>query len=438
MPPPPPSQSVPLAPPLAGTSRENTANMAQPPLKATSTIGIDVFRTGKDDFDEWVEMFEKAVKLATNAQNNDVLYPLCVDWLPLKLDQGARAVHSQAEKNTWAELKAELKGLFVDPQEAYKWQAKKKTIKWDGVESFHALAARVMSAVNKYDKPMPDAFKTREYFFRFRDALPEHYQDQIDISCGPEERTLENAKDIAQRTQMTHRGGDTAPKSVAFAAMEEDRMSGLEIAMASLSTQVENLKVTLRRNEDEIRSLKDEIRDLRSQARGPSGRSPDYRRPSGDRYESGRQNDRNAPFNRSPRPYQRGRNPSRSPSQSPSYNRGGDGTSRNGGRFNNGYRNKNSVRNNSGGRDGGRSGSGRYNSSGRDGNGNRGNYRPAGNGWDRGRDASGNRSQRDNYRAINTEDEDSGADGSDEEVVNLCAMMAQAMKANRKGKGKGN
>ena len=33
--------------------------------KGTSEIGIDKFKSGVDDFDEWIEQFETAVKLAT-------------------------------------------------------------------------------------------------------------------------------------------------------------------------------------------------------------------------------------------------------------------------------------------------------------------------------------------------------------------------------------
>ena len=114
-----------------------------------------------------MELFEKAVKLATNVRDDATLHYLYKEWLPLKLDNAAHAILDQAAKTEWPQLKDELIGLLVDPQEKYKWQAKLTTIKWDGKESFHTLASRVKRAVDKFDKDMPDKFKKREYFFWF-------------------------------------------------------------------------------------------------------------------------------------------------------------------------------------------------------------------------------------------------------------------------------
>ena len=184
--------------------------------KGTSEIGIDKFKSGVDDFDEYVEMFEKAVDLATKATAKADKEKAYWDWLLLRLDKPARAILSQAEATikataqtenrqpTWQELKDELKTLLIDPHEAYKWHAKLMTIKWDGVESFHALASRVISAVNKFDKAMDDAYKKRECFLRFRMALPkEPYQDSIDMKIGFTSHSINDAILIAQRVQLT-------------------------------------------------------------------------------------------------------------------------------------------------------------------------------------------------------------------------------------------
>ena len=184
----------------------------------SSGIGIEMFSSGVDDFDEYVDLFETAVNLATVAATTAEKEKAYWQWLPLRLDKPARAILAQAKQQvqaraqaldpprnaTWSELKEELKVLLIDPQEEYKWHAKVMTIKWDGVESFHVLASRVINAVDKFDRKMDDAYKKREYFTRFRMALPkEPYQDAIDMNVGFEEPSIEKAKIFALRAQLT-------------------------------------------------------------------------------------------------------------------------------------------------------------------------------------------------------------------------------------------
>ena len=139
-----------------------------------SSIGCDKFRSGIDDFDEWIQLFENAVKLATK-ENGAELQQSKLDWLPLRLDRNARYILSECKPPvtdpptppyTWDELKPRLKNLLVDPMEKYKWQAKKSKLKWDGIETFNMLASRVTRAVEKFDKDLPNDAKKREFFFR--------------------------------------------------------------------------------------------------------------------------------------------------------------------------------------------------------------------------------------------------------------------------------
>ena len=128
--------------------------MAIPPAEAaaaavrerpSATLDIKRFRHGTDDFDEWSDLLESAITLATNA-TGDNHAALCKKWLPLKLDSPSRAIYKQSDRDAnWADLKQELTGLLIDPQEKYKWQAKRTTTKWDGKESFHALASRIIT-----------------------------------------------------------------------------------------------------------------------------------------------------------------------------------------------------------------------------------------------------------------------------------------------------
>ena len=200
--------------------------------KSTSNIGIAEFRSGIDDFDEWSDMFESAVDLATRAPTPEEKEEAYWDWLKLRLDKPARAIYKQGKQQvlahaatenrapTWSELKDVLRILLIDPQEEYRWQTKLMTIKWDGVESFHVLASRVINAVDKFDRKMDDAYKKREYFTRFRMALPkEPYQDAIDMNVGFDDPSIEKAKLYALRAQLTQQNkGENQFKQVTFAS----------------------------------------------------------------------------------------------------------------------------------------------------------------------------------------------------------------------------
>lgn len=234
-------------------------------VKATSALAVEKYKSGIDDFEEWVDLFEKAVKLATNVRDDNILPYLYREWLPLKLDSTALAARRQVTAAGWIQIKEELAALLVDPQERYKWQVKLQTIKWDGKESFHALAARVTRAVNKFDKDMPDAFKTREYFFRFRSAFKKPWRKVIDLGCRANERTIENAKDVALRYQLTladEDGDDRADeptKSVTFAGatLHADRATGIETSLAGIAMQLENLSLTMRSQDERLARVED-------------------------------------------------------------------------------------------------------------------------------------------------------------------------------------
>ena len=277
--------------------------------RGASSINVRDFRPDQDDFEHWVLLFEKAVKLATNVREKQALFDLFMEWLPLKLHSTAYATYRQAKCTTWPTLKEELIGLFIDPQERYKWQAKHTTIKWDGKESFHHLAARVIQAVDKFDKGMPDEFKTREYFFRFRDAFKKPMRRVIDMGCPANNRTIEMAKEVALRFQLSSADDDgdaidPEPVAVAFAGanLHPDRATSLETAMAGITTQLENMAVSMRRLNDKLcdfdgrlsavegnRRGRDDSRGSRSREYGNNNNYPSNNRSDG-RQGDGRSN----------------------------------------------------------------------------------------------------------------------------------------------------
>ena len=211
--------------------------------RGASSIPCNDFQSGKDDFESWIEKFQSAVNVATNAATDARKHALYLLWLPLKLDEEARAVLKQVPENTnYTNTITLMKDLLIDEVEVYKWRAMKSQITWDGKESFQALSTRVKSAVDKYEKELTEESKVWAYFFRFRAALPEVYQDFIDVSLAKDDKTIDNAKELALRVQMTQRDKSGEAKQVTFtgAAMADDRIHALELEMAKLNTQLSN------------------------------------------------------------------------------------------------------------------------------------------------------------------------------------------------------
>ena len=223
--------------------------------KPAYSLPVSSFRSDQDDFDAWIELFEDAVKVAHPSADAAAIQALNLKWLPLKLDDDARTIYGSKTETTWPEVKKELKKLLVNPEDRYSWHARRNTIVWDGQESLHALATRVKRAVNKFDADNSEEGKKREYFVRFRLALPAEYKKAIDMNCGDVATlcTIEEAKKIALKLQMANSeaiasaGGakaDPVPKTVAFhgAAMSDDRLKSLEMAMEGITVRLDKME----------------------------------------------------------------------------------------------------------------------------------------------------------------------------------------------------
>ena len=242
------------------------------PQRCSSKIDIDKFRHGTDDFTEWVEELETVISLATNATGQNLDY-LCKKWLPIKLDQASKAIYKRVDANlSWDELKKALAEKLIDPHQEYMWQAMKYTVKWDGKESFHALASRVIQAVATYQSTLTQDQQKEQHFFRFREALPEvPYQEAIDMGIKKADRTLENAVDIAQRTRMTKANRE---KAVTFggAAMEENRQSSLDMTLSKMNSNLESLTYSVnnkfKEHDDRFDKLEKAQTDLANEFRG--------------------------------------------------------------------------------------------------------------------------------------------------------------------------
>ena len=261
------------------------------------SLAVDNFKSHQDDFETWIELFESAIDLAYPAVDAATLNGHCIKWLPLKLDSEARTIYKNVTEAEWKKKKEKLSELLVNPEERYTWLTRRTTITWDGKESLHTLAAKIIQAVNKYDPKNGD--KDREYFFRFRAAMPLEYKKAIDMNCGndrPKRCTIAQAKTIACRLQAANAKATVSPglapteKTVAFAgaAMSEERLKAVELGLQEM--RVERSGNEARRTEDNRQYGRPNSRD-RYDSRNDS-RVSDRRPDSRDRYEDRGRNDR--------------------------------------------------------------------------------------------------------------------------------------------------
>ena len=257
------------------------------------SLAIENYKHG-NDFDEWVVRFELAVELAHNVADpdkRDKRDEHCLKWLPVKIDPPTWTLYRGITTRVWEEAKKQLSALLTDPQEKYDWFAGRNPIVWDGKESFQSLAMRIKL---KIDKHVEESAKPRELFQRFRGALDKEYRRAIDLGCG-DKWDIEEAKRIATRLRLAD--GDAAAsaasegKSVTFtgAAMSDDRIKSVEMALQGISVKVDNLCETMEKNQRSREPSYSRDRsdrgysDRRSPSQGRDGRDYRGRRDSFDR-----------------------------------------------------------------------------------------------------------------------------------------------------------
>ena len=84
---------------------------------------MDQFQYGSPDADwiQWVERFERAVQVATNALGQARLEELCLLWVSLKLNDKAQPIYDkcQHKDSNWPLLKGELAEALEDPMATF-------------------------------------------------------------------------------------------------------------------------------------------------------------------------------------------------------------------------------------------------------------------------------------------------------------------------------
>ena len=239
--------------------------------RAANSIPVEQFETGKD-FDEWIEMFESAVTVATKVTELARKVELFKIWLPLKLDEQARMAYKGCTSTRWEDLKKELSEMLVDPSEKCAWRSGKKRIIWDGKQPLPLYAMSIKKAVQRFHDPP----REYDYYEAFKMGLPADYQENIDVGSTAE--TIEEALRVAQKvhiSRLNRNKGDegAAGKAVSFsgASMSEDRLKTLELGLQAVTLENKNM-VELNKN-----FMAEVIKALKSRDRQPSGDRSDSR-----------------------------------------------------------------------------------------------------------------------------------------------------------------
>ena len=244
--------------------------------KAANSIPVEQFETGKD-FDEWIEMFESAVVVATKVTDPARKLILYKTWLPLKLDEQARMAYKGCTSEAWADLKKELSGMLIDPSEKCAWRSGKKKIVWDGKQPLPLYAMSIKKAVKRFHDPP----REYDYYEAFKLGLPADYQENIDVGATAE--TIEEALRVAQKihvSRLNRNASETGAsgKAVSFAgaSMSEDRLKTLELNMQSMALENKNmleLQQQQHKNMLELNKnfMEEVMKALKSRDRQPSG-----------------------------------------------------------------------------------------------------------------------------------------------------------------------
>ena len=121
--------------------------MAEQPL-----LAIDKYING-EDFDQWVIRFEMAVGLAYLVNEPGKIEKknqLCMEWLPLMIDDATWNTYCGITAATWEDTKQKMSQLLTDPQEKYDYFAGRNQIMWDGKVNLQSLANQIKAKVDKY------------------------------------------------------------------------------------------------------------------------------------------------------------------------------------------------------------------------------------------------------------------------------------------------
>ena len=216
--------------------------------RVTGEIPIDKYEYGSAEanWSDWVLGFEKAVQVATNAANRDCLEQLCLQWLPLKLNDGAQPIYAKCEykDKSWPSLRAELAERLDDPTVRRQWERSMDAYKKPASMQLQAYRAKIIGLVNQYSPGLvmdPKAY-ARELYYRFINGLEKSQKEYVEDALPYGEETLDNAFNAALKYEIKiERESVGSAAAVRFPASKEQQIKELQYEIDKLSARLDSM-----------------------------------------------------------------------------------------------------------------------------------------------------------------------------------------------------
>ena len=246
--------------------------------RVTGKIPIDKFMYGTEDgnWPDWVTRFEGAVKLATNAFGKDRLEELCLEWIPLKLNDAAQPIYARCEKkHSWPELKNELADKLEDPRIRRQWHRQKDAYKKPASISLQVYKANIIGMVDKYSPglALDKNSHTLELYNRFVAGLETDWREYIEEAIPYTKETIDNAYSFALKyeAKLKRKAVDFVPTAGAMKNVERDRMERTILDVEKLKMKEKEREAQASRSEEnQGRRSKEKSSDESSSSSGHS------------------------------------------------------------------------------------------------------------------------------------------------------------------------
>ena len=133
---------------------------------------------------------------------------------------------------------------------------------------------------------MPHAFKDRDYYQQFCDALPKYYCGAIHMGCIADERNIDNAKELDLRVQpaiadppgetLTLEGALASTDPFTGAVMLDDHISAVEQIFSAMQDEIEDLATMVHKLDQHLVKLEDCLSRIKDRDGGDNHDSCDY------------------------------------------------------------------------------------------------------------------------------------------------------------------
>ena len=213
--------------------------------RTPSEIPVEKFEYGSvnADFAEWVNLFEVAVRTATNAVGQARQEELFLQWVSLKMNEAARPIfHNCPSRSTnWLQLKKELNEGFEDPDVKRRWARDPEAYMRPKGMSLQVYKAKVLSLVNKYSPWVinhPIAYQM-ELYTRFLNGLDKTCRDYVDEAIAYGKESIDTAYNAACKFESKQEKGEEGSFTAgAISDSRRERMRKMEHQMEEIGKRV--------------------------------------------------------------------------------------------------------------------------------------------------------------------------------------------------------